>query len=90
MFIDISSLELVMMVAIIMAGALLLVFVYQAYQGKSSHLLPIGIVILSVVVIIEKIFFSQQDFLDWLTVLVFAIGSVAGLRMIFKPEERRE
>ncbi len=91
MFLNITSLELFMMLAIILAGGLLLVFVYQAYKGRGrgEELLPIGIVLLSAVVIIDKLFFSQRDFLDWMTIIVFVIGAIAGIKMILKPKERR-
>ncbi len=92
MFLNITSLELVMMLAIILAGGLLLVFVYQAYKGRGrgGELLPVGIVLLSTVVIIDKLFFSGRDFLDWMTIIVFVIGAVAGIKMILQPAERRD
>ncbi|GEM_PF-1544735 len=91
MILNLTGLELLMTMAIIFAGALLLVFIYQAYTGKGrgGELLPIGMVLLSIVVITDKLFFSEMDFLDWMTVIVFMIGVLAGVKMIAKPAERR-
>ncbi len=92
MFLNITPVEFIMTLAIIVAGALLLLFVYQTSKGKSRgrELLPLGIILLSVIVIVDKLVFSQLDFLDWMTVIVFAIGALAGVKMFLKPAEGRD
>jgi len=86
--IDFSFLEGLMTVFIILAGVILLFLLYRAHQDSEKNYLPHGVILLSVVVILEKLVFSDLDFFDWIIVVVFGAGALIGIRKIIVSERK--